>query len=725
MVKRVKKLSSFQKNLVKGYYRQNAGNSYIPAVVMKLSMIYLYILDEFTSPLLKNISNSKAKKKKRHALLHNFLGFNRSTICYIPDSGGMTALGKNRVSLPYRFHHWHFRVVSVGGFNVDREFDFMVGVRAVGGTDSRMRGFIGSHGFKVHMVKESYSNKKFCRPDDRLDMYLDLERGQLSYVLNNTILGVAFDNLDTSQTYRVQCAVTNADSALEMVAYHSAKSKLSTPTDQPFNHHAICETLHCIRATPDLKEQRVLFERVLAQYGVGMREVNNDYFDCLVALRDFDAFHDFLEAHDFALTVTCKGNLCMAGSYFYLQSQQFAKALHMLSLLDNETLLQKHLSVELAFCYENAREWTQAVKYYKLSLTNKEGKLGERGRNEVLHHLGAVQFNHLDDYEAALATFLEIGEREICRRDLESAIASCYDQLRQPEMALKYFKRYEAKYPDRPTVLLAVAVVHWKLGNMKTADEYFERALAMDALSAESNTWMLHSKYGYYLLNGKDDYAAAMVHFRKSLDVAQTPHQQTESFKCIGATFDKLGDMDQAISYTQKVLDANPNDADALNNAGYFHLTMGKYEDAYRHLKRSLELCPNGELTTGNLGICLFEMGEFEKALPFLRRAVHEKPHDLEHPNVGPRCLECLARCLFEHTKEYTQSAAVLKQLVEHPACGSHKAKDEVLYLLSTVCQKMGNFGASVKALQGAKKINPQRAALYEKEIRMLKQRVQ
>ena len=433
-----------------------------------------------------------------------------------------------------------------------------------------------------------------------------------------------------------------------------------------------------------------------------------------MAQRDYDAFYAFLERHRFAIAVTRKANLCAAGAHFYFQHSAFDRALRLLSLVRcDETLLAEHVTVELAFCHEQAEQWRLAVEYYALSL-RREGKLGERGRSECLHHMGAVHFNQLRDYAAALGNFLGMGDAEIDRRDLESAIASCYDQLKQPRMALTYFKRYEVKFPDKPAVLLAVAVVHWKLGQLKKADRYFGRALE------NSSSWMLHSKYGYYLLNGKKEYARALEHFSQSLALASTAHQKSESYKCMGATCDKRGDMERASGYTQKVLDANPDDADALNNAGYFHLLQRSYDDAYRHLARSLELCPDGELTTGNLGVCLFQMGEPDQALPFLRRAVDERPSDLEHADVGPRCLECLARLLFEHKHEHAQSLAVLRQLLQHSAFERLEHKDEVMFLMSRVYREMGDFAASLKALKKAKKLNPQRT-LYETQIRILK----
>ena len=107
-------------------------------------------------------------------------------------------------------------------------------------------------------------------------------------------------------------------------------------------------------------------------------------------------------------------------------------------------------------------------------------------------------------------------------------------------------------------------MIHFKCNHFHEADRYFQRALSLDP----DTNWMVHSKYGYYLLNGRREYKDALHHFMKALDLAVTPHQVQESYKCIGATYDKLGDMTNAIKYTKRVLDANPEDADALNNAG-------------------------------------------------------------------------------------------------------------------------------------------------------------
>lgn len=86
--------------------------------------------------------------------------------------------------------------------------------------------------------------------------------------------------------------------------------------------------------------------------------------------------------------------------------------------------------------------------------------------------MGAIYFNYLYQYKNALKCFLKMGDIEINRRDLESAIASCYDQLKDYDKSLKYFKKYELKYADKPSVIIAIALIYFKCNNIKITDRF-------------------------------------------------------------------------------------------------------------------------------------------------------------------------------------------------------------------------------------------------------------
>lgn len=137
---------------------------------------------------------------------------------------------------------------------------------------------------------------------------------------------------------------------------------------------------------------------------------------------------------------------------------------------------------------------------------------------------------------------------------------------------------------------------------------------------------------------------------------------------------------------------------------------MHKYETAHKHLTQSLALCPNGELTTGNIGICLFEMARYEEAIPFLEAVVcgGKRRGDLDHPDVGPRCLECYAKILRER-KQYGESVKILKRLLKHKEFEQSQRyrRDEVYHLIARVHVKSKDFERALKYLRKAIKLNP------------------
>lgn len=152
---------------------------------------------------------------------------------------------------------------------------------------------------------------------------------------------------------------------------------------------------------------------------------------------------------------------------------------------------------------------------------------------------------------------------------------------------------------------------------------------------------------------------------------------------------------------------------------------MHKYETAHKHLSRSLALCPDGELTTGNMGICLFEMARYDEAFGYLADVVcnAKRRVDLEHPDVGPRCLECYAVILFREKKEYTESVRILKRLLKHKEFENGKQshrKDVIYSQISKVYAKSKDFERALKYLKKAKKHSPGKAE-YEEQIKRMK----
>eukprot|EP01084_Bolivina_argentea_P119316 211569_1 len=429
MLKYADTLPNFEQDLVKGYYRLNCNGWYIPDVIMKLSMLYVWILDEFV------LANEGHKDLVRTS------GLNHTILECIENGLKSSVLGKNIISSTHPYHHWRFQILEHGSNTSHDEYNFIVGVKPM---DRNVAySFIGSHGLKSHGLTEWYTKKRFTKNNDILDMFLDLREGQLSYIINNQSLGVAYDNLDTTRPYRMYCSLSNQGATLELLSYHSSRAD-AHPDD-------LFEYITHIRSIPQIEEKIKHYEVLMGEYDIQMNEIINDYMDCLIAKHEFDKAYAFMfnPLHDPPPVATrkdtyIKHNICAIGSHFYFEQNDFSKALNVLQLIENDpALIDHHLCVELAFCYEHSKKeenYTMALKYYLLALKY-ETSLEERGRNECLHHMGAIYFNYISDYKSALDCFLQLGDTEINARDLESAIASCYDRLGEYPLSLKYFKK--------------------------------------------------------------------------------------------------------------------------------------------------------------------------------------------------------------------------------------------------------------------------------------------
>jgi tetratricopeptide (TPR) repeat protein len=77
----------------------------------------------------------------------------------------------------------------------------------------------------------------------------------------------------------------------------------------------------------------------------------------------------------------------------------------------------------------------------------------------------------------------------------------------------------------------------------------------------------------------------------------------------------------------KKILDADPDHADALNALGYTLADQTRrYEEALRYIERALELKPDDAAVLDSMGWVQYRLGNYEQALLYLRRAIEKLP---------------------------------------------------------------------------------------------------
>jgi len=88
--------------------------------------------------------------------------------------------------------------------------------------------------------------------------------------------------------------------------------------------------------------------------------------------------------------------------------------------------------------------------------------------------------------------------------------------------------------------------------------------------------------------------------------------------------------IDEAISYFERVLEIDPNHVDALSNRGGLLSTIGKHDEAFSDLDKALEIEPNHVRALINKGILLAFLNQTDDGIFYLEKALEIEPDNIE-----------------------------------------------------------------------------------------------
>jgi tetratricopeptide (TPR) repeat protein len=97
----------------------------------------------------------------------------------------------------------------------------------------------------------------------------------------------------------------------------------------------------------------------------------------------------------------------------------------------------------------------------------------------------------------------------------------------------------------------------------------------------------------------------------------------------LAVIYEKQNNRDDSIEQIKKVLELEPNNADAQNFLGYTYAEGGiNLDEAERLIRAALRAKPNSGQIIDSLGWVLYKKGQYDKAVPELERAHHIMPQD-------------------------------------------------------------------------------------------------
>jgi tetratricopeptide (TPR) repeat protein len=259
----------------------------------------------------------------------------------------------------------------------------------------------------------------------------------------------------------------------------------------------------------------------------------------------------------------------------------------------------------------------------------------------------AAQLDALGD-PAAAAAALASGEQDdatlagraayLARADDDSALAELYAQAaaesdgasaarlyllgqlaelqEKPELALGWYERIRSGL-QREQAQLRIAVLLDKTGRFEDALSRLRELQASDSEYGEviRDAYLLEAEL---LLRNERGADAISTYARGLLIFEDDP----ELLYARALTHERLDSVGEAEADLRRLIELDPENADALNALGYTLADRtNRYDEALVLIERALELKPDTPAIVDSLGWVLFRLGRPTEALPHLRRA--------------------------------------------------------------------------------------------------------
>jgi tetratricopeptide (TPR) repeat protein len=232
-------------------------------------------------------------------------------------------------------------------------------------------------------------------------------------------------------------------------------------------------------------------------------------------------------------------------------------------------------------------------------------------------------------------------------------LATAYEEKGETDKALEQFRMINQESSYYTTAQIHIAYILNIQEKSDEAIEIVEQAIEDDPERVE--LYLLLSSFH----ESRKDYDNAMRALEAGL--LKTGADGELHFR-MGVILDKTGRKDESIAQMRKVVELEPNHADALNYIGYTFAEQGiRLDEAETLIKKALSIKPDSGYIVDSLGWVYYQKGLYAKALKTLQRAVTLTPND-------PAIMDHLGDAFFK-TEAYEKALqAYEKALTLDPA---------------------------------------------------------
>ena len=261
--------------------------------------------------------------------------------------------------------------------------------------------------------------------------------------------------------------------------------------------------------------------------------------------------------------------------------------------------------------FSQMRRHQKALQYFERALRN-----AVENKSEIMLDM-AMELEEMQNYHQAIEVLKELLDSDIENEIALHEISHCYESLDEQENGILFFNDFLEKHPFSASGWFNLGEMYMRREMNDKALESFDFATAINEEYAHSyfNKGVIFADYG--------DFNSALSCFK---DCSEYEGMNPLTTCYIGECYEKLGELELALDYYEKVLEMDDRWSDAWMGKAVIHEMKGEDKIALAMIKNALKSLPDHTEYLLFYGKIVGKLGEVSKAIDAFEKAINVNP---------------------------------------------------------------------------------------------------
>lgn len=372
------------------------------------------------------------------------------------------------------------------------------------------------------------------------------------------------------------------------------------------HYKLLVDKAYLMHQNGELEKAEALYSKLL--------EINPD--DANV-LNLFGLLSVSMKNYERAISLLSKAFLCNKSSYV---AENLAKAYYMNNEVENAVKIYKQA---LLYGQNDDIYYSLAIAYKKLGKKDevinsylKAVELNPKNYNAVYNL--ALAYSDLGDNDKAVYYALKAYNLNNKDVDILTLLSGFYEALENYSEAVKYLEEAVRIAPDKSVYFYNLGVLYSKLSNINESAENYKKAILVNPKQVEAYV-NLASLYK----TKQPEFALECL--KKAYETE--PHNETVALG-LAQMYKDLGKNIESCEVLNKILQNNPESAEAYSLLAINSMDKCEYENALNYSLKALEISPDNLNFLHGKALALKYLGKFDEAEKILEKVVESPKSD-------------------------------------------------------------------------------------------------